>query len=78
MELGTLEAMVTMVFRALGVSIVSHRCVSSPAPLPVKRIPLVAPDYARMLEVIMRRDYRNRHKLERLEKLSLLPASPGR
>ena len=40
MELDTLEAISSMVYNELGVSIVPKRCVPSPHPLPVKRIPL--------------------------------------
>ena len=64
MELDTLEAISTMVFHGLGVSIVPHRCVPSPAPLPVKRIPLAAPHHARVLGVIMRPDCPKRPLVE--------------
>ena len=60
MELDTLEAISTMVYHGLGVSIVPRRCVPSPSPLPLKRIPLAAPDHARILGVIMRPDCPNR------------------
>ena len=64
MELDTLEAISTMVYHGLGVSIVPHRCVPSPSPLPVKRIPLAAPDHMRVLGVIMRPVCANRRLVE--------------
>ena len=56
MELDTLESISTMVFNNLGVSIVPQRCVPSPQPLPLKRIPLGASAKPRILGVISRRD----------------------
>jgi DNA-binding transcriptional LysR family regulator len=64
MELDTLEAISTMVFHGLGVSIVPRRCVPSPAPLALERIPLDAPDHARILGVIMRPDCANRRQVQ--------------
>jgi len=64
MELDTLEAISTMVYHGLGVSIVPRRCVPSPCPLPLMRIPLEAPDHARVLGVIMRPDCPNRRLVE--------------
>jgi len=64
MELDTLEAISTMVFHGLGVSIVPRRCVPSPSPLALKRIPLEAPDHGRVLGVIMRPDCPNRRLVE--------------
>ncbi len=64
MELDTLEAISSMVYHGLGVSIVPHRCVPSPSPLPLKRIPLAAPDHARVLGIIMRPDCPNRRLVE--------------
>ena len=64
MELDTLEAISSMVYHGLGVSIVPHRCVPSPSPLPLKRIPLAAPEHARILGVIMRPDCPNRRLVE--------------
>jgi DNA-binding transcriptional LysR family regulator len=66
MELDTLEAISTMVYHGLGVSIVPRRCVPSPSPLPLKRIPLEAPEHARVLGIIMRPDCRNRRQVEAL------------
>ncbi len=64
MELDTLEAISTMVYHGLGISIVPHRCVPSPSPLPIKRIPLEAPNHARVLGIIMRPDCPNRPLVE--------------
>jgi DNA-binding transcriptional LysR family regulator len=64
MELDTLEAISTMVFHGLGVSIVPRRCVPSPSPLALRRIPLEAPNHARVLGVIMRPDCPNRRLVE--------------
>ncbi len=64
MELDTLEAISSMVYHGLGISIVPHRCVPSPSPLPLKRIPLAAPDHARILGIIMRPDCPNRRLVE--------------
>jgi len=64
MELDTLEAISTMVFHGLGVSIVPRRCVPSPSPLALRRIPLEAPDHARILGVIMRPDCPNHRLVE--------------
>ena len=64
MELDTLEAISTMVFHGLGVSIVPRRCVPSPSPLALKRIPLDAPNHGRVLGVIMRPDCSNRRLVE--------------
>lgn len=64
MELDTLEAISTMVFHGLGVGVVPRPCVPSPAPLPLKRIPLDAPDHARVLGVIMRPDCPNRRLVD--------------
>jgi DNA-binding transcriptional LysR family regulator len=64
MELDTLEAISTMVFHGLGVSIVPRRCVPSPSPLPIRRIPLEAPNHVRVLGVIMRPDCPNRRQVE--------------
>jgi DNA-binding transcriptional LysR family regulator len=64
MELDTLEAISSMVFHGLGVSIVPRRCVPSPSPLALKRMRLEAPDHARVLGVIMRPDCPNRHLVE--------------
>lgn len=64
MELDTLEAISTMVFHGIGISIVPRRCVPSPAPLRLRRIPLDAPDHARVLGVIVRPDCPNRRLVE--------------
>jgi DNA-binding transcriptional LysR family regulator len=64
MELDNLEAISTMVFHGLGVSIVPRHCVPSPSPLPLARIPLDAPRHARVLGIIMRPDCPNRRQVE--------------
>jgi len=64
MELDTLEAISTMVYHGLGVSIVPRRCVPSPSPLALKRISLEAPDHARILGIITRPDCPNRRLVE--------------
>ncbi len=56
MELDTLEAISTMVFNNLGVSIVPHRCVPSPYPLPLKRIPIGPSAKPRILGLASRND----------------------
>lgn len=56
MELDTLEAISTMVFHNLGVSIVPDRCVPSPHPLPLKRVPLRPPAAPRILGLLSRKD----------------------
>ncbi len=55
MELDTLEAISTMVYQGLGVSIVPTRCVPSPRPLPLTRIPL-ATAKPRLLGILSRPD----------------------
>lgn len=66
MELDTLEAISAMVFHCLGVSIVPRRCVPSPAPLPLLRIALDAPQHARILGLVMRPDCPSRRQVEAL------------
>ncbi|MCZ6486673.1 MAG: LysR family transcriptional regulator [Gammaproteobacteria bacterium] len=55
MELDTLESISAMVFHGLGVSIVPMRCVPSPRPLELKRIPLPATS-PRRLGLLSRHD----------------------
>ena len=59
MELDTLEAISSMVYHELGVSIVPNRSVPSPNPLPVKRLPLGLKAQSRILGLAMRRDNAN-------------------
>ncbi len=66
MELDTLEAISAMVFHGLGVSIVPRRYVPSPAPLPLLRIALDAPQHARILGLVMRPDCPSRRQVEAL------------
>ena len=56
MELDTLESISAMVFHGLGVSIVPRRCVPSPRPLSLKRIPIDPPASPRRLGVLSRQD----------------------
>ena len=56
MELDTLEAISTMVFNNLGVSIVPLRCVPSPYPLPLKRVPIGPSAKPRILGLMSRND----------------------
>jgi len=56
MELDTLEAISSMVFHGLGVSIVPKRCVPSPHPLPLKRILLKSNPLMRTLGLLSRND----------------------
>jgi len=56
MELESLEVISSMVFYDLGVSIVPHRSVPSPHPLPLKRIPLEPMAKPRILGVVSRKD----------------------
>jgi DNA-binding transcriptional LysR family regulator len=56
MELDTLESISAMVYHGLGVSIVPQRCVPSPRPLSLKRIPLDPPARPRRLGILSRQD----------------------
>ena len=56
MELDTLESISAMVFHGLGVSIVPMRCVPSPRPLALKRIPIEPPASPRRLGILSRHD----------------------
>jgi len=56
MELENLEMISAMVFRNLGVSIVPHRCIPSPNPLPLKRLPLGPSAPPRVLGLMARKD----------------------
>ena len=55
MELDTLESISAMVFHGLGVSIVPMRCVPSPRPLSLKRIPIPEAN-PRRLGILSRQD----------------------
>lgn len=52
MELDNLEAISTMVFHGLGVSIVPRRCVDSPNPLPLKQLPFGNPPVSRTIGLV--------------------------
>ena len=56
MELDTLESISAMVYHGLGVSIVPMRCVPSPRPLALKRIPIDPPASPRRLGILSRQD----------------------
>lgn len=56
MELDSLEAISTMVYNNLGVSIVPQRCVPSPNPLSLKRIPIGPSARPRILGLVSRND----------------------
>lgn len=56
MELENLEAISSMVYADLGVSIVPRQCVLAPNPLPLKRIPLEPADCVRELGLLTRSD----------------------
>ena len=56
MELDTLESISAMVYHGLGVSIVPMRCVPSPRPLSLKRIPIDPPARPRRLGILLRHD----------------------
>ncbi|MEZ5910218.1 MAG: LysR family transcriptional regulator [Hyphomicrobiaceae bacterium] len=56
MTLDTLEAVTTMVYHGLGVSIVPQRIVGSPLPLPVRRVALPKPAVFRVVGLLRRQD----------------------
>ena len=56
MELDSLEAISSMVFADLGVSIVPDRCVRPPARLPLRRLPLGPDGPVRVLGLAVRAD----------------------
>ena len=64
MELDTLESISTMVFHNLGVSIVPKRCVPSPRPLDLKRVPLGDSAKPRVLGALSRRDNPKSHLVD--------------
>ena len=64
MELDTLEAIATMVFHGLGVSIVPLTSVPSPNPLALKRVPLGSGARPRLLGVVVRRDCPKRRLID--------------
>ncbi|MEQ8322920.1 MAG: LysR substrate-binding domain-containing protein [Rhodospirillales bacterium] len=49
MELDNLEAVATMVYNGLGVSIIPKHCVASPFPLPLKQLPFGDPPVTRTI-----------------------------
>ncbi len=56
MELENLDAISSMVYANLGVSIVPKRCVATPNALPLKRLPLSPPPEPRALGLLSRSD----------------------
>ena len=64
MELDTLEAITTMVFHGLGVSIVPLTSVPPPNPLALKRVPLGPGARPRLLGVVVRRDCPKRRLID--------------
>lgn len=56
MELENLEAISSMVYADLGVSVVPRQCVRPPCPLPLKRIPLEGEGCTRELGLLSRSD----------------------
>ncbi len=56
MELENLDAISSMVFANLGVSIAPSRCVVTPHPLPLKRIPIAPDPWVRILGLLTRAD----------------------
>jgi DNA-binding transcriptional LysR family regulator len=56
MELESLDMISTMVYHNLGVSIVPHRCIPSPNPLPLKRVLLGPAVPPRILGVLVHRE----------------------
>ena len=67
MELENLEAISSMVHADLGVSIVPRRCVVTPNPLPLKRIPIEPGPGMRILGLLSRSDHVKLRVLETLE-----------
>lgn len=68
MELNTLEAIGTMVYHGLGVSVVPHRQIQYPGSLPVKRLPFTKKAPERILGIIEREDNPKRHLTDVLVK----------
>lgn len=66
MELESLEAISSMVLHNLGVSIAPRRCVPSPQPLSIQRIPLAPNAPSRVLGVMTRGDNANARLVEPL------------
>lgn len=66
-ELETLDAISSMVFANLGVSIVPRPCVAQPNPLPLKHLTLTPAMEKRVLGLVMRADSVKLHVLEALK-----------
>lgn len=77
MELEGLEAISSMVFANLGVSIVPASCVSICNPLPIKRLPLSEDAPIRNLGLAFRRDNLRQRVLDEIETALLRSAEIG-
>ena len=77
MELDGLEAISSMVYANLGVSIVPASCVPSHSPIPIERIPLGPDAPVRQLGLIYRRDSLRMRVLDEIETAFLDSASIG-
>ena len=76
MELNTLEAIRTMVYHGLGVSVIPHRIIQYPDALPIKRLSFTKKAPERILGVIEREDNPKKHLTEVL--LNELTKSGGK
>lgn len=77
MELDGLEAISSMVYANLGVSIVPSSCVPPHNPIPVERFPLGPDAPVRQLGLLYRRDSLRLRVLEEIEKVLLDSAGTG-
>ncbi|MFT5720141.1 MAG: DNA-binding transcriptional LysR family regulator [Motiliproteus sp.] len=66
MELNTLEAVATMVYHGLGVSVVPHRKILYQGSLPIKRLSFTQKAPERILGVIEREDNPKKHLIDEL------------
>ncbi|MFQ5774607.1 MAG: LysR family transcriptional regulator [Kiloniellaceae bacterium] len=78
MTLDTLEAIGAMVFQGLGVSLVPHRRVGTPFPLPVRHVTLAKPTVYRVLGLVRREAHPKANLIEALsaELSALADAGP--
>ena len=68
MELNSLEAVATMVYHGLGVSVVPHRNIQYPGTLPIKRLPFTKKAPHRILGLIEREGSSKSHLTKELIK----------
>lgn len=61
MEIDNFETIATMVYHGLGASIVPHRCIPTPNPLPLKRLSLGPGAPKRVIGLLVRRDSLEAH-----------------